>query len=676
MLDEVAVGVSVHDPETGDFIQVNDAFRRTFGFESTEDVGFEEIDPGLEEFTAERGRDLVMRAAESGHESFEWRNRTAEGEVAAVEVDLSPADLDGERRVIATVRDVSDENRRERELTRHRDFLRRTQEIADVGGWEVDLDTMEVSWSDEAYRIHGVDLDEDLTLDDTVKLYHPGDRERIRELVTRAERTGEGWDVELRLRRDGETRWLRALAELQEDEDGRYLRGAIQDVTGRKRRQRRYEAVFDHTYQFSVLLSPDGRVLEVNRAALEFVAADRDDVVGTRIWEHPFFPEEDRREIQRAFADATDGEFTRFEVTAEGHDRTAYLDASMRPVTDAEGEVKLIVGEGRDITRRRERERELQRTRDRLHKIFDSTPDAVYVHDSEGRIERVNQEACDRLGYDRDELLGMNVREIAADVDPEYLGSAWKDPGLQSASVEVEHRRKDGSHVPVQVNLTRLGEDEFLAVVRDITEIRERERQLREERDRFEEFASVVSHDLRNPLNVAQGRLDLALRTGDTSHLDDVSRAHDRMAGLIDDVLEMARHGAVSEITEVDLADVARRCWFNVDTGDASLSVEADVSVEADEEALIQAFENLYRNAVEHGGEEVEVTVGVTDDGFYVEDDGVGLTSDGVLEAGYSTSDDGTGLGLSIVKRVADAHGWGLDTGESDEGGARFEFRT
>ncbi len=211
----------------------------------------------------------------------------------------------------------------------------------------------------------------------------------------------------------------------------------------------------------------------------------------------------------------------------------------------------------------------------------------------------------------------------------------------------------------------------------------DRERELRRQRDalerqneRLEEFASVVSHDLRNPLQVADLRLELAREECDSDHLGDVSDALDRSQALVEDLLTLAREGdPVGESEPVDLCDVAEICWHTTATPDATLRTETDRTVLADRSRLQQLFENLYRNAVEHGGSDVTVTVGATEAGFYVEDDGPGISAgerESVFEGGYSTSDDGTGYGLRIVEQVATAHGWDVRVTDGTEGGARF----
>jgi len=206
----------------------------------------------------------------------------------------------------------------------------------------------------------------------------------------------------------------------------------------------------------------------------------------------------------------------------------------------------------------------------------------------------------------------------------------------------------------------------------------ERTAELERQNDRLEEFAGVVSHDLRNPLEVARGRTELAREECDSDHLAAVERAHDRMTALIDDLLTLAREGdPVTDAEPVDLGRIVGSCWRTVDTRDATLRSEAEGIILADEGRLRQLLENLIRNAIEHGGEDVTVTVGTLSDGFYVADDGPGIEPDrreAVFDAGHSTSQSGTGFGLRIVEQVADAHGWSVRAVESEAGGARFEI--
>lgn len=218
-------------------------------------------------------------------------------------------------------------------------------------------------------------------------------------------------------------------------------------------------------------------------------------------------------------------------------------------------------------------------------------------------------------------------------------------------------------------------------------------------------IASVISHDLRNPLDVAKAHLQAARETGDEEHFDELRQAHDRMERIIQDVLTLTRgESALNIIADVDPESVATDAWKTVSTEDASLTVEDGLPrMDADPDRLQRLFENLFRNAVKHGPERansqnreqrtedtatqsaatdgtVHVTVGSTDGGFFVADDGTGIPAeerDRVFDPGYSMTEtgSGTGLGLTIVEQIADAHDWVISLTAGPAGGARFEFR-
>jgi signal transduction histidine kinase len=212
----------------------------------------------------------------------------------------------------------------------------------------------------------------------------------------------------------------------------------------------------------------------------------------------------------------------------------------------------------------------------------------------------------------------------------------------------------------------------------------ERERRLREQRERLEErnerldeFASIVSHDLRNPLGVAKGCLEAYEETENESFVEDVADALDRMEEIIDGMLTLAREGrTVDRIQQTPLRDLARRAWHNAETGSLELRVETDRTVVVDPERIKRLLENCYRNVVEHAETATEVVVDDMERGFYVADDGAGIPSeerDSVLESGYTTASDGNGFGLAIVSRIARAHGFSTAVAESEAGGARIE---
>jgi signal transduction histidine kinase len=212
--------------------------------------------------------------------------------------------------------------------------------------------------------------------------------------------------------------------------------------------------------------------------------------------------------------------------------------------------------------------------------------------------------------------------------------------------------------------------------------------ELREQNERLDAFASIISHDLRNPLAVAAGYLELARESDTGSDLDDVTRehlaevaaCHDRIETLVDQVLALARmERDPAAVSAVDVAGVATDALETVPLGDGELVVETTAVVEIERGDLRQVFENLYRNAVEHAGPDPTIRVCDLEDdaGFAVEDDGPGIPEgdrDAVFDRGFSDG-DGTGLGLAIVSEVAATYDWDVTVTDGRDDGARFEFR-
>jgi len=221
-----------------------------------------------------------------------------------------------------------------------------------------------------------------------------------------------------------------------------------------------------------------------------------------------------------------------------------------------------------------------------------------------------------------------------------------------------------------------------VVVFSDITEREQYRQELERQNERLDQFASLVSHDLRSPLGIATGHLDLVRQEHDSEELDTIAKSLTRIEDIIEDVLTLARQGhSIEDTEETSLSTLAILAWELVETEECELVVDSDHSFQADPDRAKQLFENLFRNALEHGGIVSTVRVGALDDeiGFYVEDDGRGIPVDEreqVLEFGYTTSTDGTGFGLAIVSEIADAHHWAVGITDSDTGGTRFEFTT
>ncbi|MHB9287003.1 sensor histidine kinase [Halobacteriales archaeon Cl-PHB] len=315
--------------------------------------------------------------------------------------------------------------------------------------------------------------------------------------------------------------------------------------------------------------------------------------------------------------------------------------------------------------------------------ILDRMTDAFFALDEDWRLTYVNEQArpilCAAMGRDRSQvapgdLLGLHLwEEIPEAVDTPFYEHYTRAMDTGEAQTFEAYFAPIETWFEVRAYPSETGVSVYF---KDVTDRRTTREELERQNEQLGEFASIVSHDLRNPLNVLASSLTLAAETGEDEHFRRCERAVDRIERLIDDLLELARAGEqLTETEPVPLGEVVETCWEPVATAEATLAVDTDRVLEADTDRLRQLLENLLRNAVEHGGDDVTITVGDRPGGFYVADDGPGIPEadrEEVFEAGHSTADDGTGFGLHIVQRVVEAHGWDVSISESVDGGARF----
>ena len=392
--------------------------------------------------------------------------------------------------------------------------------------------------------------------------------------------------------------------------------------------------------------------------------------------------------------------------------------------------IREMLGEATELG-----ERTLGRTRDGdvdWTPEDDGDPSLTMVHEprlSSG-LERLGEDGIDVVLLDlnlpdSDGLETLSAVRGVSNAVPIIVLTGVRD---RETGMEAFNRGADEYLVKDQISSDLLIRSIYHAIVhkRDERELRRQRDRLQAKTERLDEFAGIVAHDLRNPLSVAAGALELARETDDEENLDRVADALDRMDRLIDDLLTLARQGDhVEEPQPVRLESAVRDAWTYVATEGATLDASGLAGADpllADPDRLAQLLENLFGNAVDHGrtaartpagdgartrsaesevesdgegatadarhapihdedlerGEaDLTVRVGELPSGFYVEDTGPGIPPDErdrVFEAGYTTDRSGTGFGLSIVREIAGAHGWEVAVVEGTDGGARFEF--
>ena len=321
----------------------------------------------------------------------------------------------------------------------------------------------------------------------------------------------------------------------------------------------------------------------------------------------------------------------------------------------------------------------------RYQTIVETVDDGIYVKDEDGYFTLVNKAYAEMTGYDREELLGTHasrvVNEDTVTTAREYDQQMLAD-GHDIPKVEADIQTADGGTIRAEATFAVLnanGAYEQVGVVRDITERNDRERQLERQNEQLENFASLLAHELRNPVTIGQIYGRQLPAEENPQAVEYVTEAFDRIEDIIEVVLLVARgQEAVAPSSTVELAAVARQAWGDIDAPDATLEVVTDLTTAVDETYIRHLFRNLFENALEHGRSDVNVTVGDVPTGFYVADDGTGIPADErerVFESGHtSAASDGMGLGLTFVQKMADVYGWGCAVTESADGGAQFEF--
>lgn len=537
----------------------------------------------------------------------------------------------------------------------------------------------------------GADSPEELEGRSVRSLYHdPTEGEALSDVIQR-EGFIEGKEVRQETS-DGDEKWCSVTAIRTTENEEIYFDGIVQDITERKEReqelrrtQRFIEESLDALQDMFFVLNEGGELTRWNKRVSEVTGYTDEEIDAMAAT--AFFQEEQQERILNSILEIleTGTSTVRADLYTKTGERIPYEFRGTR-LQNPHGEGLAIAGVGRDISDLKEQERKLARQGALLEAQQESVLDGILVVNEDNEMISYNGRFAELWNIPKEVVEQGNEASAL-----EYATKQLLDPEEFHEKVEylydnVEETSRDEIELTDGRTFDRYttplhGEDGTyygrLWTFRDITEHIEREAELQRQNERLEEFTSIVSHDLRNPLNVAQGRVQLAREECDSEDLEIAGRAHERTFALIDDLLTLSREGeSVTDIEHIELGRIVNRCWQHVETLESTLVSSTEQTIRADRNRLEQLLENLIRNAVEYGGDDVTVTVGDIDGGFYIEDSGPGIRledRDAVFDVGFSTRPDGTGFGLSIVKQVTDAHDWSIGVTEGTDGGARFE---
>lgn len=460
--------------------------------------------------------------------------------------------------------------------------------------------------------------------------------------------------------------------------------------------EQRFQAIFNQTFQFIGLLSPDGILLEVNQTALDFGGLTAVDVLNRPFWEIHWWPSSAaQQQLQQAIKRAAAGEFVRYEVEVmDAVGQLVPIDFSLNPVRDDHGQVALIIPEGRDISARKQLEDELRASKSELEtRVAERTAELAEreiqfrttfeqaaigcCHVAlDGRWLRMNQKLCTIVGYTHEQLRKKTFQDIT---HPEDLAEdlAYVEQLLAGViphySLEKRYIRGDGSIVwtRITVSLRRqtaspvncLGEPiYFIAMVEDISDRKqlefqdavnrqalEKTKQSLENRNReLDQFVHIASHDLKAPLrgiaNLSEWlEEDLAeqLSPEHQAHLELMRTRVKRMENLINGLLEYSRVGREAvEQQWVDTRELLLEIVDSLDPPETFKIQLPEIMPQFHTRGLLlsQVFANLLSNAVKHHDQASgQIVVDWAEQGEYYL---------------FSVTDDGPGIPLAQQERV------------------------
>jgi len=536
---------------------------------------------------------------------------------------------------------------------------------------------------------------------------HPDDRKtaerRYRDRLRG--RTGPSYDEFRLLRRDGEVRWVGSFAKRIDYEGEPTIQAIVQDITDRRlaeealiREKDFSETVINSLPGVFYLFDEDGTMIRWNTNFEEVSGYTGEEIA--RMKPTDSFLGADREKISEGIRmgflqGSTDAEADF--VTKDGK-RVPYYFTGLRV---AMGGKIFLSGVGIDITDRKRAEEALRFTQFAV----DHAGDAAYWVDPDGRFVYVNETACRSLGYSREELLSMNVHDIAPGLYKETWSAQWESLRQRhSITLESRHRRKDGSVFPVEITANFMeyeGRIYDCAFARDITarkRAEEERRQLEIQVQQTQKLESLgvlaggIAHDFNNLLMGVLGNADLALMDLSPVHparecVEEIGKAARRAADLSRQMLAYSGKGKFV-VVPLDLTELVGEMGHLLES---SISKSARLSfhleeglpaIEADATQIRQVVMNLIINASEAIGKQpgvVQLTTGLIDctrdflsqtyldekqpEGRYVylevSDTGCGMdeeTLGKIFDPFFTTKFTGRGLGLAALLGIVRGH--------------------
>jgi len=624
--------------------------------------------------------------------------------------------------------DAAQGDRKPSQMVPDLDFIERT---AQIGSWCWHANEGRSALSVNARRIWGFDIEQiSFDMKSFVSAVHPDDLDKMKQVFMHASQTGDYEGAEYRIIRNGEIRRLWNEARCTEfNEDGTVARvmGVSQDVTDlrdaekrTKEAERVLRTIFDDARHQYMLISVDGEIIEVNKAAQDYAGKSRRELIGSKIWQDSeFFDDSDEEAfLKQSIAAAAQGASLRGvrEYHLPGGDSVAF-EGSMAPICDDEGNVAYILIEAIDVTDKHEADLKLAESEKRFRLLAENGSDIVCLHEVDGTVLYASPSFEKSLGYAPDEIVGSCLDFLFQPHDLEMTERLIERACMTRETVKFEAcslRSKSGAYRWFEILIHPILDEngvcvQYASSSRDITDRTLVESQLRQAQkvEALGNLVGGIAHDINNSLTPVLNMLQLVMRgmaedSKDLNRLDLAMKGARRVEGLVQKILTYGRHDSsersllqISHVVQ-DFADLFRatlppKIAFNVWVD------PADTHIYGDETQLHQVLMNLATNAqdaIRDESGEISLTVDTVtlpsnqvsvgrelQAGDYcrirMRDSGFGISEivrERIFDPFYTTKDvgEGTGLGLSVVHSIVGAHRGAIGVTNIQGAGAEF----